>query len=124
MTLRTRLSALEKSVRPEDDLSHLTNEELNEQLWQLFHVSKAHQGESVTEAEEELFRTDPKRALVESARWELDHWSDDYPDLTEEYRRLVVALESKNPFENMHIRIQEELERFKLQNGIGGDERQ
>ena len=44
--------------------------------------------------------------------------------LKEEYRRLVVALESKNPFENMHIRIQEELERFKLQNGIGGDERQ
>src|SRR4051812_30467237 len=113
MTLRTRLSALEKNVHPDDD-SHLTDEELREQIWELFAVLKASHGEAITAAEEQLFRSDPERALVESARWKVDHWSDGDPDLKEEYRRLAEAmaasLESRKYGESVRRRIMEEYE--------------
>lgn len=115
MTLRARLTALGKNVCPNDDLSHLTDEELDAQLWQLFRISKANDGQAVTDAEEELFRSDPERALVESDRWTLSHWSGDDPDLLEKYRRLAeinaIDLETRERRERMHRRIQEELER-------------
>src|SRR6185369_5320002 len=73
MTFRSRLTFLEKKVAPDDDLSHLTDQELLEQLWELFRISKARHGEEVTEAEDQLFRIDPEQALVDSERWTLEH---------------------------------------------------
>ena len=116
MTFRSRLTFLEKKVAPDDDLSHLTDQELLEQLWELFRISKARHGEEVTEAEDQLFRIDPEQALVDSERWTLEHWGDSDPDAKEEYRREVEAkaasLETSRYVESVRRRIMDEYDQF------------
>ncbi len=116
MTFRSRLTFLEKKVAPDDDLSHLTDQELLEQLWELFRISKARHGEEVTEAEDQLFQIDPEQALVDSERWTLEHWGDRDPDGKEEYRRVVernaAALEASRYSECVRRRIMEEYDQF------------
>ena len=70
----------------------------------------------MTEAEEQLFRSDPERALVDSGRWTLEHWKNKDPDLREEYRRLLEALaarlESRAYSEGVRKRILRERDEF------------
>src|SRR5215475_2751935 len=117
MTLRRRLAALEKQIPPDDDLSHLTGQELHERMWQLHRAAKAQFGEEVTQAEEELFRSDPERALVDCGRWALEHCGDEDFELKERYRRLVASqaawLEERETSKRIRQMILQDYERYK-----------
>ena len=117
MTLRRRLAGLERQIPPDDDLSHLTDKELRERMWQLHRISRARHGEEVTEAEEELFRSDPERALVASGRWALEHWGEANLDLKERFRRLLdcraSCVENRETSKRIREKILQDYERYK-----------
>ena len=91
MKLRTRLRELEKQFPQENNFSHLTDGAIRERLWAIHRISRARRGEEVTDAEEQLFRSDPESALLHAGQWKLDHWTGSDLDAKEKYRRLIES---------------------------------